>query len=164
MPRRHSVQQEATRRAGRRTRARRGLAAVGSIDGRAIELLGQPAGGGFDSATEVVGEMVEVGHDVLAHDASPLVRRHLVELRGSDQPRYVSHPPEATSEDVLGRVIVSLLSPDVASLERLGTGAPRYSCVTSNIAGFGAIPPPLTNEPPDEIRHFAHGRASRVTL
>jgi hypothetical protein len=37
--------------------------------------------------------MVEIGHEVLAHDARPLVRRHLVEFRRGDQPRYVSHLP-----------------------------------------------------------------------
>jgi hypothetical protein len=37
--------------------------------------------------------MVEIGHEVLPHDACPLVGRHLVEVRRGDQPRYVSHLP-----------------------------------------------------------------------
>ncbi|MGH3850837.1 MAG: hypothetical protein ACRDRT_14235 [Pseudonocardiaceae bacterium] len=56
-----------------------------------MTLLGQQTGSGFNSPAEVVREVIEVGHDVLAHDPSPFVWRHRIEFFGGDQPRCVGH-------------------------------------------------------------------------
>ncbi|HUR49368.1 MAG TPA: hypothetical protein VMY88_07590, partial [Acidimicrobiales bacterium] len=53
---------------------RRGPVAEDSLDGGATKLLGQPAGGRLNSLSEIVRELVEVGHDVLAYYPSALIR------------------------------------------------------------------------------------------
>lgn len=54
-------------------------------------LFGQPAGSGLNSLAELVRELTEVGHDVLAYHPSSLVWRHRVEFFGRYQPGRVSH-------------------------------------------------------------------------
>lgn len=88
--RRRSALQEAARRAGRRTMVRRVPVAADSLGGRAT-LFSQPGSCGLNSLAEVVRELVEVSHDVLAHDPSSFVWRHRVEFFGGDQPGRVRH-------------------------------------------------------------------------
>lgn len=67
------------------------LGAADSLSGGVTNALSQLAGSGLNPLTELVRELAEVAHDVLAYYPSSLVWRHRVEFFGRDQPGCVSH-------------------------------------------------------------------------
>jgi len=80
----------AARRAGRRTKGRRGPVAACSL-AAGMELPSQPGGRRLDAPPKALWEQIEFRHDVVAYHLGALVRRHRIELLGRDHPRRVSH-------------------------------------------------------------------------
>lgn len=131
--------------------------AADSLESGATKLLGQPPGGGLNSQAEVVRELVEVGNDVLPDNPSALVRRHRIELFGSDHPRGVSHAHENIGDGVPTEVFtcwamiepvppfahrtvatLGLVQPEkVPYLERDSRVARQVPISTTQVAGVG---------------------------